>query len=597
VTRLVNHLYELSFRSLYPLTEITFLAHQIEFSEAIAPTELPSKLGRLARRLGREQEVLVLADISKSMVLCRHQLTPDDRFRIQAIESWNLVEPQHNRLLEQLLNQHIGQCFRDWGFRVDEYGKKAMLKRQHRINNSIEAQRFIKWQLRVDADLHIIVGIDYGTAFQDSQTLAQQGLENLYLGQGLVHVYDGKGCRYVEIADYSVADKRPELGNISLLDYHQRNKTVSARLLDAIPPHTKAVVVDYGFSGKPFRAGHIPHLLKRSFSREAIASHVLHSLTWNIHTRFEQAVKRVEVFNASAASHLYGQSLTLCLEPYSPERQVNFAERDRNNLDFGHQCYVSYPVAALKRRQLLDKPEHVSSVVIYPESWHVAGWCDRFHSLCREFSIDLEVGDRTSTPTDTAIQFDGRNFPHNRPRITESAHTACLLLLAVTFSIAALLRVLAPSLATQTELELGKGSDGTSPNGRHSPNLSHLTQSASRQVILPPKPPQIVAQTLSFVGLHLKQPGLNTSIHHHLYSLATSCSTDFSIFFSPWLRARIADSRSTSSIRPMYPSVASSKIFCIGLLVRLDATGNTRTFCSQTLTALTKSSPESLPNR
>lgn len=105
----VHKLYELSFRSLEPLKDVTFWAHGIEFAEAIAPSDLASHLGRLARQLRKEQSCHVLAHVGKSMILCQRQLSSGDRFRITSVEFWNLAEPEHDRYLKQLLNLHIAR--------------------------------------------------------------------------------------------------------------------------------------------------------------------------------------------------------------------------------------------------------------------------------------------------------------------------------------------------------------------------------------------------------------------------------------------------------------------------------------------------------
>lgn len=106
---------------------------------AISPGNLPAHLGRLARRLSRETRQPVLSHATEALLLSPHPLSPDAAFRVLATETFNLSEPQHRRFLKQLLDQHTAYCFRQWEFKVDDYGKKAFFQQRHRITHEIEA--------------------------------------------------------------------------------------------------------------------------------------------------------------------------------------------------------------------------------------------------------------------------------------------------------------------------------------------------------------------------------------------------------------------------------------------------------------------------
>lgn len=80
-------------------------------------------------------------------------------------------------------------------------------------------KRFIHWEHRIDEQQHVILAIDYGNQYQDRLTLDQRHIQALDRNQPLSHTYDTKGCRFVGVADYTVSTPRPELGNISLLEY------------------------------------------------------------------------------------------------------------------------------------------------------------------------------------------------------------------------------------------------------------------------------------------------------------------------------------------------------------------------------------------
>jgi hypothetical protein len=384
-------IHELSFRSLEPLSGLPFYAHRIIFNAAVSPANLPSQLGRLAKQLRRETGQSVLANTTETMLLSPQLLIADDTFQIISTESIDLVAPNFHRYLKQLLDQHTAFCFRQWGFKVDEYHSKAFLKKQHRISNEIESQRFIKWNHRLDDQQHIILAIDYGNDYQDRLTIHDRGIPSVELGRSLAHTYDAKNCRFAGIADYTVAEPRSELGNISLLEYHRREGKVSPQVLVTIPPDTLAVLVDYGFAGKRLICGHVPHLLKKTFSRDDIDSRIFNAQVLDIHSRYEKAIQRIQTFNESPNSTLLGQQIRFSLTPYSPERQINFAEMIKNNLVFGDNLYFSYPAAALKQRKLLEKPEQIKAIVFHPEGWEISHWCSRFAAFLTEFGISLET--------------------------------------------------------------------------------------------------------------------------------------------------------------------------------------------------------------
>lgn len=386
-----TRIHELSFRSLEPLIALPFYAHRVAFNTAVSSADLPSQLGRLAKQLRRVTGLPVLANTTEAMLLSPQALTADDTFQVISTEPIDLIEPRFRRYLKQLLEQHTVSCFRQWGFKVDEYGSKALLKKQHRISNEIESQRFIKWNLRIDEQQHIILAIDYGNDYHDRATIHDRGVLSIEPGTPLVHTYDAKSCRFSRMADYTVSEPRSELGNISLLEYHRRSGKVASQVLTTISPDTLAVLVDYDFSGKRLTGGHIPHLLRKSFSRDDIDSRIFNAQVLDIHSRYKKAIQRIQAFNGSPNSSLVGQRICFDPTPYCPDRQVNFAEQIKNNLVFGPNLYFSYPAAALKQRRLLEKPDRINTVIFHPEAWDVSHWCDRFTTFLREFGIRLET--------------------------------------------------------------------------------------------------------------------------------------------------------------------------------------------------------------
>lgn len=382
-------IYELSFQAVNPITTLSFYAHRVDLKGAIAPDKLAAELGKLANRLRWKTRMSVVADTTEFSLLSPNSLRSDDSFQILSVIPVEITAPRYRRQLEQILNQCLSDYFRRLRFRVDAYNHQAFLETVQ-ISEEIEAQRFLKWDLRIDANKFVFLSIDYSNEYHSCFTLEQRDLSTLAPDQPLVHTYDGKSCQYVGLGGFTVSDSRTELGNISLLEYHRRKGEVTEQVLSAIPQETPAILVNYGSKGQDVICSHIPHLLRKTFTKDDVEARVFNAQVLSIDTRFKKAIQEIERINNSGGLDLPGQKITFNITPYFPESQRNLAEQRKNNLDFGGENFGSYPAQGLRQKKLLEKPSQIKAVVFYPEKANVTGWCTNFAVFVGKFKIKLD---------------------------------------------------------------------------------------------------------------------------------------------------------------------------------------------------------------
>jgi hypothetical protein len=204
-----------------------------------------------------------------------------------------------------------------------------------------------------------------------------------------VHTYDGKICRYVGLAGFTVSSIKNDLGNKSLLDFHREKGEVSEQFLSAIPLETPAILVNYGSKGKDVIYSHIPQLLKKTFTKDDVESRVFNAQVLSIDDRFKRAIKGIDALNKSGGLKIPGIDVTFDVNPYSPDNQTNFA-KFKNNLDFGGGYFGSYPAQGLSKRKLLEKPDNIKVIVFSPENYNLTNWCNLLKNFCKSFNIQME---------------------------------------------------------------------------------------------------------------------------------------------------------------------------------------------------------------
>jgi hypothetical protein len=102
---------ELSFQCSNPIIELSFYNHRISLKGAIAPEQLESHLGKLAKQLSRETAMPVLPETIEVSLLSPDQLTSDGSFQILSVLAVDITTPRYRRQLKQMLNQRVSDFF------------------------------------------------------------------------------------------------------------------------------------------------------------------------------------------------------------------------------------------------------------------------------------------------------------------------------------------------------------------------------------------------------------------------------------------------------------------------------------------------------
>lgn len=401
-------IHELSFRSATPVQNITFYSYRVDLLRAIAPNDLPSELGKLASQLRKSTTNEVVAG-SRGILLSASLLETCETFRVLETETINLATPQHSSSLKQVINRSIVQYFQGRDLKVNTYAREAFSRNVTPISRDIEAQRYLKWDVRIDKENYVFLSLDYSNEYSDRLNLYDRGIETIPLNQPLVHTYDSATCRFVGISDFTVSEPLESLGNISLLEYHQRKGLVSLNSLSAIAPDTKAIWANYGSQGKDVIYPHIPQMLKKTFSRDDVDAQKFNKQVWSIDQRFKEAIQVIINLNKAGGLRTLEKEILFESQPYCPEPQLNFVrlatkQGYERNLDFGDSITGSFPAQGLKQKQLLTKPPCIKAVVFHPEDADVVKWCQSFAQHFESFEIDLDLLQYRPYPLDNILE-------------------------------------------------------------------------------------------------------------------------------------------------------------------------------------------------
>lgn len=399
---------ELSFRSTRPFDSLPFYAHQIDLLRAVAPGDLAGELGRLANRLRRETGQAVLSS-GAGRLLSAAPLTTCETFQVLTVEAIDLVDSDYNAALKQLIHRALAQYFEQRDFKVNAYAREAFAKSSTVLSGDIEAQRYLRWDLRLDEQKYVFLSLDYSNEYHDRLNLQDRGLDSIPFDQPLVQTYDSKTCRFVGLADFTVSTPLESLGNISLLEYHRRQGVIAATLLDTIPPDTKAVQVNYGSHGKDVIYAHIPQLLRKAFTRDDVDSKQFNAQVWPIDQRFKQAIEAITRLNQAGGLRVLEQVITFNSAPYAPSPQINFVQHAsgtgyEQNLDFGKAIWGAYPAQGLQRKQLLEKPSQIQAVVFHPQGEDIQAWGRGLTQYFNSFAIKLMLSEYRAYPLENRLE-------------------------------------------------------------------------------------------------------------------------------------------------------------------------------------------------
>ena len=385
---------ELGFRSKTPLSSVPYLRYQVRLLSGVAAEEQAKELGKIARKLKSQYSKAIISHIPSCSILSPIKLTEVNDVEIIAQQNINLVSDEYELALLEACNFHLTQAFRQaksspW---IDFYKKRVYSSTTFQLSSSrdststledadsdlIEGQRYLNYDFSIDRNKFLMLNLDFASEYHSRKTLDQLNLNDIRVGQKLIHVYDNKSCEFAGVAGHDISASLPELSNNSVIQYHQYKENIPDPLPKGFDTSVMAVRVVYSRNrgAKVLEASQAPQLLRKLYDRTQINSEEFDSSLWPISKKVEQAIKTVGFLNQDDRFCLSGLPIAFEQAPLKPLklRQVNRGDR-KSNLYFGeHQeigqvnsIKVAYPSAALQRHYLLDKPaEPVKSVVLYP---------------------------------------------------------------------------------------------------------------------------------------------------------------------------------------------------------------------------------------
>lgn len=429
---------ELSFVSQAPITSLPFTRYRIKLTQVVEASEQARALGKLARELEWQYKSPILADSTNSSILSSISLSSSDQYEILSTESIDLASPSYERFFFELCNSAIIDAFKKVKNppRIDRYKKRVYsnesfsLEREENRDNEdtasnidlaletqkqdkIEGQKYLTFDFVRDQNQYLVLILDFASEYHSRLTIDQIGLSNLEIGQKMVHIYDGKICDFIGIAEETIDTKIVDIGNNSLLEYHHQKRNLSDQDLEMIVKDSPAVKVSYPSSkGKSFEALHIPQLLRTIYDRSQFDDDIYHDNLWNISKKVHKAFETISFLNQRNRFQLLNQPIQFStkLREFAPKVCKLFPSGSKaNNLDFGkhpnseQRLAVSYPRAGLDKYYLLDKPnQSVKSVLLYPLEWKTKAktYSDKLKDELNKFGITLLIAHQVYNPKD-----------------------------------------------------------------------------------------------------------------------------------------------------------------------------------------------------
>lgn len=383
---------ELSFVSVQPLSEIPYFYYSIRLKKAIEVQDIKQEVGRIARQLKYDNNRAVIADTTEIGLFSPLRLTSTEDYEILDEKTINLANVSYQNALLQMCNYQLLQAFRKAKSspKIDVYHKRIYSQERQVLsgkNGKVEAQRYLNFNFAIDDQNHLILALDFANEYQSHQTLDQIGLEQLKKGDRLLHTYDGKSCEFVSISTNKINTILPELGNKSLIQYHQEKNHVLPPNLDI---NTFGIKVIYKNSqGNDFEAEHIPQLLKRIFDRSKLEQKTWENQLLPIQRKAELASDTMRFINGKFLINQNQFKFHVTLR--KPKKLLYLLQDKKSyNLDFG-QAVVSYPTAALGKGYLLEKPSEIKVSILYPSflDKQTKQYLDKLKDQFNNFEINL----------------------------------------------------------------------------------------------------------------------------------------------------------------------------------------------------------------
>lgn len=403
---------ELSFRSVSPIPSLNYFSHQVRLPSETTSDDQAKELGRLSRNLKRQYSKAIIANSAHCSILSPIQLDKVENAEIIEMCEVDLTSIEYRFAFWEACNFYLTQAFGKVASkpRIDFYKKRIYSKDASSLEalepgkDIIEGQRYLTFDFFVDDQSHLVLALDFGSEFYSLNTLDQMSLEDLTPGQRLVQIYDNKSCDFVSISDATISDRLTELGNNSVLEYHQGKGNFPNPLTEGFNKECAAIKVQYaGPQGsKPFIAFHAPQLLRKLYDRSQVDSESYHNYLWPIQKKCEKAIETIKFLNDKNRFSFFENPIRFEDFLWKPSSlsPVNTGKK-KSNLFFGSQMigniekplFVSYPSAALKQNCLLEKPhDSVKAVILSPVEHEQSAreYIDKLKNELGRFQIELK---------------------------------------------------------------------------------------------------------------------------------------------------------------------------------------------------------------
>lgn len=405
-------IYELSFRSTQPLGAVAMSCDRLR---PLTPSDGDpiQDLRRLASQARYHLKHWLEIDTSRAALVYPPHLAWDRiagsmarGYRSQAsqavverldTEPIDLADPIRSSLLFKFCNYQFNGIFKAMrSSHVLEARKRIYsLDPPKIIDNSAEALLYMTFDFNRDREGHLILVMDFAHEYRSRQSLDRWGLGNLKPRHRLSQTYDHKGCEWVGMADITIGERVAELGNRSLLDYHQEKGYLKNINPDRLDPQQRAVKIRYFNQTKEIL--HLPQLLQPLYDRSDLNKKTLDTLICSLTQKIEKAQKAIAAVNAKG--FYCGDRLYFEPSLRHPPRLTTFVQGDRQrNLDFGVDCatnpqhrYYAEPWQGWNDQHLLQKPDRIRTQVLYPEAWEprMKRYMQKLRETFLKFDIDL----------------------------------------------------------------------------------------------------------------------------------------------------------------------------------------------------------------
>ncbi len=382
---------ELSFRSTQPIPAVPARRDRLRIVGAGDPLDVLYDLAfACKRRLNRwvmgdrTEAALIYEDLGQQSELwgAIREFQPKNQQPVQIelsqSEAIDLWDPRYANALFELCNYQLCHIFRGLNPRKVQAARKRIYSSEapQIIQELAEVKSYLTFDFSRDSEGYLILSLNFGNDYQSLVSIDQLDYANFPPGQRLIHTYDGKSCEWVGGAPVSIGEPIADLGNISLIEYHQNRKNLTAATISTLDPRQPAVTVCY--PPKRQSVYHLPQLLKTLYDRDRLPTQALNTIILSINERYNRAKKAIQVLNKKG--FYCGDRLLFDLDLRQPPKITNFtAGAKAKNLDFGPDPQqpdrpLLYAEAwqGWGKRHLLQKPAEIRTQVLYPSAWEAS---------------------------------------------------------------------------------------------------------------------------------------------------------------------------------------------------------------------------------